>query len=256
MMRKCLVAIVILTNFGCLEAQLLKTDNGIVLKNFGSTTVFLSLEIISNNIVHVTASPTNYSSSNQPLKLMPDQSLFSIKINNEEIVLKTDSLLVSVNPNNGRVTFKDKRNNTILQENNRIYKHCKGAMDYLWNTTQEFKWDGEESLYAYEEKNGQNSHINGKQLEFLRPNSPHEYPLISSSKGYAILWLNNSLSKFCSNSNKNYLWSEEASQIEYYFLYAPSSNELLDDYNKLTTALTEISKNSFGYISSPSPDEN
>jgi alpha-D-xyloside xylohydrolase len=247
MEKRFLFIAVLLAKLVWLDAQLLKTGDGIVLKNFGSNTLTLSLEIISHNIVHVTASPSRDSFNTSALD--PEHCPFALKVNAEEIILKTDSLLISINSKSGRITFKNSKNNIILQESDRLYKHNKEGKKYLWSITQEFNWETEESLYAFEETNGNHSNITGKQFIFLQSNTPCQYPLISSSKGYGILWLNNSLSKFCNLNDKNYLWSEKAAQVEYYFMYSPSANRLLEDYHRLTSALTENSKNSLEYTS-------
>ncbi|HEY4787733.1 MAG TPA: hypothetical protein VIH57_16875 [Bacteroidales bacterium] len=217
------------------KAQVTKTDKGIILKNFGCNTHLLKIEAISSQIIHLVASPTT---DQQDGSLdgfdASDLTDFSIKIDSERIVLKTDYLRVIIDPRDGRVTFRDNHNSLLLEENSRFYKPYHAFVENAWSVKQEFKWASDEALYDMDLQNGGLFNIRGKNLDLIIPGSKMVDPLIVSSKGYGIVWYNNSLSRYNDDSEGSYLWSEVADRVNYYFLYGPSSEEVVSNYRKLT----------------------
>jgi len=248
MEKRLLFLSLFLVNIACLEAQLIKTKNGILLKNLASSTHTLELEVISSNIIHLIASPTgNFTNKDSLSTHFSEKHKFYIRIESENILIRTDSLFVFIDSNNGKVTFKDNVNNLLLQEKNRLYKPSKDVSG-SWSIKQEFNWAPDELLYSFLKVNGSNSNIRGKQIDLLQQDMDNDYPLISSSKGYAILWYNNSLNRFCDINDNNFLWSEKANFVDYYFLYATSAHQLITNYKTLISKFTKITNTTMGYM--------
>ncbi len=251
MRKRIILLLPLLMIFMSQKAQVTKTDRGIILENFGCSTHLLKVEVISSHIIHLMASPTgNFSDNDREGLKGYDLSGFSLKIDSERITLKTDVLRVFIDPKNGRVTFRDKENHLLLEENNRFYKPYKVFLENTWSVKQEFKWASDEALYDLNQLQGGMSNIRGRKLDLISPGTREINSLILSSKGYGLFWNNNSLSRFYDGNDCSYLWSEMADQVNYYFMYGPSNEEVVYNYRKLTGKLLVLPKWAMGNLHS------
>jgi len=219
-----------------LQAQIVKTDEGVILKNIDGNTSALQIMVLSDNIIRVTAYHTQVitSDNNCILSNFNKKKPFSLVVDNDKITIKTAALKVFVNLKNGKVLFNDKDIRPLLSEGERIYKPYKEVVENSWTTQQEFKWAMDEILYGINANKNIPQNLKGGKVELDTQKSDGISPLILSSKGYGILWNSKSVSYVYNDHDISYIWSEQAKQIDYYFLYGPSSEDIAISYCKIT----------------------
>ena len=237
-----------------LAAQVVKTDKGIILKTVNGNVHTLQIEVLTDNIIHLAASPTDVFSNrnNEVVSKISGKAMFSVVIGNEKITIRTTTLNVIVDQKNGKVIFMNKQNKQLLEENNRVYKPFKNFAESSWTVQQEFKWSMDEVLYGLDKNINRSQSLRGCKFELFSEKADNNFPLIVSSKGYGVLWDNKSYTCFTDVDTASYIWSEDADQIDYYFLYGPSQDEVVVNYIKLTGKVELMPKLAQGVIS---PDE-
>jgi alpha-D-xyloside xylohydrolase len=218
-----------------IAAQLVKLNDGIILKNIRGDAHTLQVRVLSDNIVRVSASKSNeFSNRNNSIEnKICGKPQISLVVGDECIIIKTSSLIICIDPNSGRVIFKDKQNNPLLLESKRSYKPCKNFAENSWSIQQEFKWSIGEELYGFTKEFERKQGLRGGKFDFSCKSTANNSPLIVSSKGYGVVWDNNSPSYFNDAANTSYLYSEQADQIDYYFIYGPSNSDVVESYFKL-----------------------
>src|SRR5690554_6421531 len=107
----------------CATTGIEKTDNGIIVRvkqENSHTAKTIRLNVIDNNIIHVSAIPGKIFSDEKSLILRPGlkrSGTFSVYENGDEVTLSTDSLHVVIRKSTGEIAFLNKKGECILQEN-------------------------------------------------------------------------------------------------------------------------------------------
>jgi alpha-D-xyloside xylohydrolase len=226
-----------------LSAQVVKTDNGVLLKNIVGSAQTVQIKVLADNIVRITASPTNEFSNRNNLSFTSafNTPSFSLNIGNDYVTLKTFKLNILIDRKSANIMFRNNEKWHLLTEGNRFYKPYKNFSDNSWSIKQEFKWGINENLFQAGQNKDVKRNMRGSELEIINKISDEYTPLILSSKGYGILWDNKSNVYFLDTDTSSYLGSREADQIDYYFIYGPSENDVILSYCKLTgKSITEF----------------
>jgi alpha-D-xyloside xylohydrolase len=225
-----------------LKAQVVKTEDGIIIKNSGKNKNSLQIRVLSDNVIHVTNCSTGVCEINRCLATSEilKNAQFSLVIDNEYVILKTVSLHVFVDLRSRKVFFKDKNNNSLLTEGNRTYTNKVSSGGY-GKVKQEFLWSQNEILHVIGHDLGIGAGLKGGDLLLSSENSGN-YPLILSSKGYGIVWGDQGCAYFNDNETIGYILTKDTNQIDYYFLYGPSGEDVALNYCKLTGKVIEMPK--------------
>lgn len=75
-------------------------------------------------------------------------------------------------------------------------------------------------------------------------------PVLLSAKGYGILMDSCSLMTFHDDAFGSYLWCDAEDEMDYYFMYAPSFDEIICCYRNLTGRAPLLPRWAFGYVQS------
>ena len=75
-------------------------------------------------------------------------------------------------------------------------------------------------------------------------------PVFLSSKGYGILSATSGVSIFNDNEYGSYLYTDADVELDYYFIYGPSFDEIIRGYRALTGKASVLPKWAFGFIQS------
>ena len=167
----------------------------------------LRIQVISNSIFHITASPTNTFDTTKSLMLVdlkPNIAKFDVKSTTDNVTIATTTLLATVSVETGEIIFKDASGKTLLQE-------TKGGGKTITSTTldgkqsyivkQSFTSEPDEALYGLGQHQNGVFNYKGTKVLLSQYNTEVAIPFLVSSKNYGILWDNNSLSKSIDTQN-------------------------------------------------------
>jgi len=205
-MKKIAFYLFLITLFSCKEKQVEILQNGIVirLQNKNENNVkTIRLIVVSDKIIHISASAgdrishvRSLMSIIKPLDLKCD---FKVENDSNEARLRTKQLVVKISLKTGEVVFTDTTGKTILAEKQgggKTYEPVILDDKELFKIRQEFETTPEEALYGLGENQNGITNIKGKDLDLTQVNTIAVVPFLVSTKGYGILWDNNSRTKF------------------------------------------------------------
>ena len=255
--NKMLVSLLLLVLVWTSDARSSGAGNNSVLipiKNYQSANAKLvKINLCSDSIVQVIASPTDPAA--EVKSLMAEKSNwekvdFSIKENDNGIIITTKKLEIRVDRNTGKIIFRDTSNSTILEEADRKIFPAEVSGEKAFNIKQGFIWSKNEALYGLGQHQEGVMNWRGHYVELFQHNMRAVVPFLLSTKGYGILWDNYSYTKFNDSRYESCLWSEAADAINYYFIYGPRLDAVISGYRTITGKAPMFPKWAFGYIQS------
>ncbi|MDQ2862504.1 MAG: DUF5110 domain-containing protein [Bacteroidota bacterium] len=180
-----------------------KLDNGVIVyfSNYELNAVrALQLEVISDKIIHVTASPELPLKQDTSLMVIKNdlKTKFSVSNENGKVILSTSLIKAIVSLKSGLVKFTDMMGNTILAED----KYAKNFMPVSidagrsWQVSQSFISPEDEAFYGLGQHQAGVMNYKGDVVTLLQNNSEVAIPFLVSSKNYGILWDNYSITNF------------------------------------------------------------
>lgn len=203
MKRFALIALAIMIVLGSCSKQETyeKLDNGVVvrLKEGGARQV--RLEVVTEKIVRVTATPADTFSTAESLMRVPVEASpkFTVSGDENHVRIKTSELIASVSLSTGEVVFTDTAGNVLLKEQNgggKVFTEKTSGGKPSWAIQQKFDSPEDEAFYGLGgHQNGQVNYKN-QDVELVQHNIVDVVPFLYSSKKYGILWDNYSISKF------------------------------------------------------------
>ena len=180
-----------------------KTADGILVYpniNLSGNTAVVRLQVVKNNIIRVTASPTG--------KLPVVKSLitvdykpggtFDVVQKADRIILKTPVISATVMLGTGAVSFVDKTGKSIAAERNYGGRKFTPAVfngEGSYGMNQTFETLPDEAYYGLGQHQDDQYNYKGQQVFMFQNNTEVAVPFLLSSKNYGILWDNYSLTK-------------------------------------------------------------
>jgi alpha-D-xyloside xylohydrolase len=193
------LALLASTSAFALDGAFEKTADGVIVIPASGPAKKVRLQVMSDRIIHVTATPTD--SLDTPKSLMvlaqPKTSGFTVTEAGGKLVLKTAKATAEVSLADGTVDFKDAKGKTVLAERDRgaFTPVTLDGQDF-YAVRQQFNPGTDEAFYGLgQHQNGQMNY-NGQDVELLNYNRTIAVPMLLSSKGYGLLWDNNSITRF------------------------------------------------------------
>jgi len=226
MKRLFVIPVAVLMFTMCSQTVWKKTDNGVVIKlSSGRSEIpaTIRLEIVNEEIIHVTASPVKGSQKEESLSVPvrgPGSVSFSAKQVADTLVVSTGKLTVKVSLTTGELTFGDENGNIVLKEKKGGGKafdpvNVEGAAGYT--VRQVFESPSDEAFYGLGQHQSDEFNYKGLNESLYQYNTKVSVPFIVSSRNYGILWDNYSLTKF--GDPRDY------SQINLFRLYDDNDEE-------------------------------
>lgn len=227
-----------------------KLQEGIRIK---SDTGTLSVFFKNNNIVHVSFMPAG--SVERTAQLMINENakqktFLKIVEDKTSVTLISGTMMVKLNLSDNQISFYTKTNELLLSEGSRHHAPLKVTNDSGYEIKQNFQWQTGEALYGLGQHQEGVMNWRGHAVNLYHQNKYIAMPLLVSSKGYGILWNNYSFTQFCDTEKGSYLQSELADKLDYYFIYGPSTDEVISGYRFLTGTAPLFPKWAYGYIQS------
>jgi alpha-D-xyloside xylohydrolase len=160
------------------------------------------LQVISDDIIHVSAAPVDTFSKAQSLVVLPEvtgSTSWKLEESSDALTLVTKSLRAKILLATGEVSFTDTTGQVILQERQGGGKSFTPiTIDKLnsYAIRQVFESPADEAFYGLGgHQNGQMNY-KGQDVDLVQHNIVDVIPFLYSSKNYGLLWDNYSISKF------------------------------------------------------------
>ena len=189
----------------CSQTTWEKKDNGVIIRLKSKNTESarqMKLDVISNEIIHVVASPVNGFSDEKSLCVINSNSsapVFDVKQVIDTLILSTSEIKAKVSLSSGQIMFCNSNNQVILNELNGGGKSftpvsVEGTSGY--SISQVFESPSEEAFYGLGQHQSDEFNYKGLNESLYQYNTKVSIPFIVSNLNYGILWDNYSLTKF------------------------------------------------------------
>jgi alpha-D-xyloside xylohydrolase len=162
----------------------------------------LKIQVCSDEIIHVMATQGNNFSSRSSLMvdiLKWPSVPFTLKEQNELIILSTKKLSVKINTVDGTLVFFDSNEKKLLQEKTgggKIISPAKVMNEDTYHIQQLFESTRDEAFYGFGAHQNGVFNYKGHDLDLWQYNIVNAIPFLISNYNYGILWDNNSRTKF------------------------------------------------------------
>lgn len=164
------------------------------------------------------------------------------------LTLTSRILKVQVRKQDGTIQFLAD-NRPVLQEQGRaIFKPCPVEQEKAAFTVQQtFTLTPEEGVYGLGDTQSGYMNHRGRTVKLVQSNTEAVTPMLVSTAGYGIFWDNYSKTIFTDTRETTSLWSEVADNVDYYFFYGPSIDEVIGRYRALTGQAPMYGRWAYGY---------
>ncbi len=258
------------------------SDNAVVLQRNDE---LLKVEYCSPTIVRVQYSPKNEFDGNGTIICLPQNKmalniLVEDRINN--VSLKSLCIQVQINKKTGAIQYFSEDGTCILREDqimprtteqidirtvefdestqeiqktadgDRIISNISGetVTAKAFRAKQQFQWQEGEALYGLGSHQEGHLNLRGKSQYLYQHNLKATVPVLVSTKGYGLLFDAGCMMSFHDDDKGSFLQLEAVNQVDYYFMYGPSLDQVVGRYRQLTGKVGMLPQYMFGYIQS------
>lgn len=166
-------------------------------------TRLLRLQVISDKIIHVIASPDTTFSTAESLMIVSDSDRPAVCWTSGEegdyLVVKTTYVIARLSLHTGQLRFTDRSGQVLLQEkimSDSLYKPWTADGKKMYEVSRRFEQQPQEAMYGLGENQSGYMNLAGKPVELTQNNSVAVVPFMVSTARYGILWDNYSISRF------------------------------------------------------------
>ncbi|MDF7810635.1 TIM-barrel domain-containing protein [Hymenobacter sp. YC55] len=159
----------------------------------------IRLHVVSDNIIHVQASPLDSVSTRQSLMTVAPTGAapkWQFKQKKGQGVVSTGALNATVSLTTGEVVFTDTKGRVILQERKnggKLFKPVVVEGEQLYEIEQVFESPADEGIYGLGQHQNGVMNYKGQQVRLAHNNTDVAVPFLVSNKNYGILWDNYSI---------------------------------------------------------------
>ena len=166
-----------------------------------------------------------------------------------EISLSLGPLGLRVSKSDGAIRYLDGGNRAVFEERGAaVFTPCGiEAEKAAFSVRQNFHLTPEEGIYGFGEQQSGQVNTRGRTVNLVQSNTESVTPFFVSTAGYGVYWDNYSKTVFADNPAATSLWSEVADNIDYYFFFGPSLDQVIAGYRQLTGQAPMYGKWAFGY---------
>ena len=172
----------------------------------------------------------------------------------ERVAVHTPKLSVEAELKGGLLRFLDANGKTLLQESPRVprrYVPQRVNAEEVFRVEQRFYPDAREGIYGLGQHQGGTFDQRGTVVELAQVNSNVAIPFFVSTLGYGLLWNTASKSVFDNRfPTELKLSAEAADAIDYYILYGPSLDRVIQLYRKMTGHAPLFGRWAYGFVQS------
>lgn len=180
-----------------------KNADGVLIypdSNVSGNTKVVRLQVISDKIVRVTASPVETIAARKSLIIVNHTlgKYWTSTQQGNKIVVKTPAITATVLQSTGAVSFGDKNGKSLLMErqhNGRQFTPAVFTGEPSYGITQTFETTADDAYYSLGQHQDDQFNYKGGQVFMYQNNTEVAVPFLISNKNYGILWDNYSISK-------------------------------------------------------------
>ena len=164
-----------------------KTENGVIIHPDATVSggvQAVQLQVISNNIIRVRASPVSGFTNDTSLITVytkPTSGNFSVNETNDAVAVKTTALTATVNKKTGAVSFTDANGKTVLQEkqaNGRSVKPVVYDGQGFYKIKQVFETTPDDAIYGLGQHQDGIMNYRNQQVFFFQNNTEVAVPFL------------------------------------------------------------------------------
>ncbi len=247
---------------------------------------FLELTAYSDSIIRVRYAATPAFSTKESLMLhqAPDAAIaMDADETAETLRLSTAKLSIQINKQTGAFTYLDSSGQLLTKEPDRggktlipvdvlksvfddsvqaqIRRDADGVHAYTpaakqvvdrhaFHTKLEFEWMPGEALYGLGSHEEGMMNLRGQHQYLYQQNMKVVVPALLSTRGYGILLDSYSLMTFHDDAFGSYVWTDVDDEMEYYFIYGPEFDQIVQQIRQLTGKTPMLPRWAFGYLQS------
>jgi alpha-D-xyloside xylohydrolase len=166
-----------------------------------------------------------------------------------KVTLTSGQVKVQLSKTDGAIQYLANDDHTILKEQGRaIFTPCRIEKEKAaFSVRQNFTLTPDEGLYGLGQHQSGYMNYRGRTVKLVQSNTDAVTPVLVSTAGYGILWDNYSKTIFDDNPGAASFWSEVADNIDYYFMFGPSIDQVIAGYRQLTGQAPMFGKWAYGY---------
>ncbi|MBK8022623.1 MAG: DUF5110 domain-containing protein [Chloroflexi bacterium] len=247
---------------------------------------YLALIPYSERIIRVRYAPTRNFDTRKSLMVQPSHEV-SVKIDIQEtteaLTLSTQMLSIRIDRQTGALTYGDSSGQVLTKEPDRggrtliptevvrsvfnenaeaqVRKDTDGVRAFTpisqqvvdrraFHTKLEFEWLPGEALYGLGSHEEGMMNLRGQHQYLYQQNMKVVIPVLLSTRGYGILRDSYSLMTFHDDAFGSYLWTDVDDEIDFYFIYGPEFDQIVQGIRLLTGRVPMLPRWAFGYIQS------
>ena len=169
------------------------------------------------------------------------------------LTITTARMKVKVTESSGLVSYTDPSDNALTSEYSKSLTAATVESVATNTVAAAFNSPSNEALFGLGQQQDSVVNRKGTTLRMLNENTKIMIPVLVSNKGYGVFWDNYSITNFAGNvsSNTRYSFSSETGdQVDYYFFYGPSIDQVIANYRVATGAAPLFPKWAYGLFQS------
>lgn len=218
-----------------------KKQKNFTVLNYGNQK--LRISILNDRVIRITHLGNGVDEPQKSYMVENQDSFYSdfeIEENSDGVFIKTQNIKICINENIPSITFINEYNKIILQEIIEKLLQTTPVSTFKVNETTQFYGLGQQQKGVVGYK--------GTKVEIKHENTTIAIPFLLTNEGYGILWDNNgrTWADFTENDTMSFE-SETGNVVDYYFIYGPSMNDIIQRYWELTGPAPMIPKYAFGF---------
>lgn len=181
---------------------------------------------------------------------------WTYRVDEREIVLMTKLLHVRISRETASICYYDRNGKKLLAEREENSKCLEAFPAYKavrewYHTTIYWKWQDDEILYGLGQHDDGILNLRGTVQYLHQANLKIAVPMLLSTNGYGILVPTGSPAIFSDvKYMDSFFYTEADEELNYYFIYGSSFDQVIKGYRKLTGKASMLPKWAFGYIQS------
>ena len=212
----------------------------------------LSVELLTDSIVHVRQSPTRVSPAKPDFVVVKADwpgTPVAYASTDKAVTLSSSRLNISVSRADSTITFNDRSGKKLITLGPGRFTAAavNGESTYAVEEVAAI-YGSQEALYGLGQHQAGVWNYRGVSVDLSQENTEIAIPLLVSSGGYGIFWNNTSRTRVNNRFvHSLYINSEVADVIDYYFLYGPAMDRIVAGYRELTGAAPLYGKWAYGF---------
>jgi len=175
-----------------------RTADGVIVTPASGPARQVRLRVMGERIIRVTATPGERVDAPASLMVIarPVTTGFRVREQGGAVILSTHHTSAEVALATGRVRFRDAEGRVVLAESRRAFQPVTVEGKPFHALRQQFNPGTDEGFYGLGQHQNGRMNYNGQDVELLQYNRVIAVPFVLSTRGYGVLWDNNSITRF------------------------------------------------------------